>query len=89
MYRLFRVCSGNYAEFYNTLRLKQEVFTIMRTDDISNTLIEGIVIWCYAEELLGKHKRTQIRNVISDKMQELGRLLLQLEKTTPGTNWCI
>lgn len=75
-------CSGNYAKFYNNLRLKREVFAIMRADAISKTAMNDVLICSYAEELLGKHKRTQIKTVISNKMRELGRLLLQLKKTT-------
>lgn len=76
------ICSGNYAKFYNNLRLKTEVFTIMRSDEISRTAMEDILICSYGEDLIGKHKRTQIRTVISNKMRELGRLLIQLKKTT-------
>lgn len=54
----------------------------MRSDEISETAMNDILICCFAEDLLGKHKRIQIRNVVSNKMRELGRLLIQLKKTT-------
>lgn len=73
--QLFSVCSSAQAEFYSTLRLKTEVFPIMRHDIISKLSMEDALICSYAESLLQKHKRTQIRNVISNKMRELGRLL--------------
>ncbi|KAJ8927335.1 hypothetical protein NQ314_020212 [Rhamnusium bicolor] len=58
------------------------VFTIMRADKISEAAMNDLLICSYAEGLLGKHKRTQIKTVISNKMRELGRLLLQLKETT-------
>ncbi|KAH0998600.1 hypothetical protein HUJ04_005431 [Dendroctonus ponderosae] len=36
----------------------------------------------YAESLLRRHKRTQIRNVVSNKMRELGRFLISLGNVT-------
>lgn len=63
-------CSGNYSKFYSSLRLKKEVYTIMRADEISKTAMEETLICSVAEELLGKHKRIQIKTVISNKMRE-------------------
>ncbi|KAJ8966985.1 hypothetical protein NQ314_003173 [Rhamnusium bicolor] len=80
--QLMIICSGNYSKFYDSLRLKKEVFTIMRADKISEAAMSDLLICSYAEGLLGKHKRTQIKTVISNKMRELGRLLLQLKETT-------
>lgn len=80
-------CSGHYARFYDNLRLKEEVFKIMRSDEVSKTAMEDILICSYAEGLLGKHKRIQIRTVISNKMRELARLLIQIKKTTSVANF--
>lgn len=80
--QLFQVCSGIYSDFYTTLRLKKQVFPIMRNDDISRSAMNDILICSYAESLLLRHKRPQIKNVISNKMRELGRLLIILKKTS-------
>lgn len=78
--QLFQVCSDIYSNFYTTLRLKKQVFPIMRNDDISRSAMNDILICSYAESLLLRHKRPQIKNVISNKMRELGRLLIILKK---------
>lgn len=80
--QMFTVCAGPYKDFYSSLRLKEEVFKILRADEISQIAMKDILICSYAESLLRKHKRTQIRNTISNKMRELGRLLLTLKKIT-------
>lgn len=54
----------------------------MRNDAISKLVMNDVLVCCYADNLLRKHKRTQIRNVISNKMRELGRLLLFLKNMT-------
>nr|CAI5818752.1 unnamed protein product [Callosobruchus analis] len=54
----------------------------MRNDNISTTAMKDTLICNYAESLLRKHKRPQIKNVISNKMRELGRLLLTLRRIT-------
>ncbi|CAH0549729.1 unnamed protein product [Brassicogethes aeneus] len=79
--QLFAICSGVHHQFYATLRLKNEVFPIMRNDAISSQAMYDKLVCCYAENLL-KHKGTQIKNVISNKMRELGRLLLCLKNLT-------
>ncbi|XP_050509153.1 uncharacterized protein LOC126886322 [Diabrotica virgifera virgifera] len=80
--QVFTVCSGVHGDFLASLRLKKEVFPIMRSDEISRTAMKDMLICSYAESLLRKHKRAQIRNVISNKMRELGRLLISLRNTT-------
>ncbi|KAJ8929599.1 hypothetical protein NQ314_017706, partial [Rhamnusium bicolor] len=67
----FMVCSGYYKDFYNSLRLKDEVFTIMSADEISKTAMEDVLTCSYVEGLLSKYKRTQIRMTISNKIREL------------------
>ncbi|XP_060520782.1 uncharacterized protein LOC132698605 [Cylas formicarius] len=83
--QMFAICTKGDGEFYESLRIKREVFPFMRNDDISRTAIEDPLICFYAESLLRKHKRIQIKNVISNKMRELGRLLLIIRSAT-GTN---
>lgn len=80
--QVFAVCSGPNVDFYESLRLKDEVFSIMRNDDISKTAMGDALICSYAESLLRKHKRPQIKNVISNKMRELGRLFITIKNAT-------
>lgn len=67
------------SNFLKTARVKEEVFSIMRPDDISETVKNDALICLYGEVLLSKHKRQQIVNVISNKMREMGRLLTILK----------
>lgn len=68
-------------EFLKSSRVKAEVFRIMRPDNISATVKNDLLICLYGEALLAKHKRQQIVNVVSNKMREMGRLLLTLKNT--------
>lgn len=74
------MCSGIANDFYQTLRLKDEVFKIMRNDDVSKSAMQDVLICSYGDSLLRKHKRPQIKNVVSNKMRELGRLLITLKQ---------
>ncbi|KAK4882271.1 hypothetical protein RN001_005590 [Aquatica leii] len=80
--QMFKICGGANKEFYDSLRLKNEVFKIMRPDEISKVAMNDILICSYGESLLSKHKRIQIRTTISNKMRELARQLITLRKTT-------
>lgn len=68
------------SDFLKSSRLKTEVFNIMRADDISSVVKNDALICLYGEHLLSKHKRQQIVNVVSNKMREMGRLLIALKK---------
>lgn len=70
--QMFAVCSGTNRGFYDTLRLKIEVFPIMRNDNISKTSMNDILICSYAESLLRKHKRTQIKMSFQIKWENWG-----------------
>ncbi|KAK4887391.1 hypothetical protein RN001_003662 [Aquatica leii] len=64
--------------FLDRLRLKTEVFDTMHADRISLTGKSDTLICQYAENYLRKHKR-HIKNAVSNKVQELGRLLIPLQ----------
>ncbi|KAL1498433.1 hypothetical protein ABEB36_009238 [Hypothenemus hampei] len=68
----------------STAQLFAILFPIMRNDEISKVAMSDPLICSYAESLLRKHKRPQIKNVISNKMRELGRLLISI-KTISGS----
>ncbi|CAH0558564.1 unnamed protein product [Brassicogethes aeneus] len=68
-------------EFLKKSRIKDEVFGIMRPDNISYVAKNDALICLYGESILNKHKRKQIINVVSNKMREMGRLLISLRET--------
>lgn len=68
-------------KFLDKLRLKSEVFNTMQADQISLAGKSDILVCQYAEDYLRKHKRPHIKNVVSNKVRELGRLLLSLQNT--------
>uniref|UniRef100_A0A6P7GWY7 Uncharacterized protein LOC114347491 n=1 Tax=Diabrotica virgifera virgifera TaxID=50390 RepID=A0A6P7GWY7_DIAVI len=68
------------SEFLKSSRIKKEVFHIMRADSISETAKNDPLLCLYGESLLAKHKRQQIANVVSNKMREMGRILIELKK---------
>ncbi|KAI4455379.1 hypothetical protein MML48_9g00013103 [Holotrichia oblita] len=69
------------SNFLKSTRVKNEVFNIMRPDDISAVVKNDPLICLYGEALLSKHKRQQIVTVVSNKMREMGRLLIALNTT--------
>lgn len=54
----------------------------MRNDDIPKSTMNDVIICSYAESRVLRHKRPQIKNVISNKMRELGRLLITLKEVS-------
>lgn len=66
-------------KFLNRLRLKSEVFNTMHPDKISFNGKSDPIICQYAEDYLRKHKRPHIKNVVANKIRELGRLLVPLQ----------
>lgn len=65
--------------FLDKLRLKNEVFSKMHADRASFNGKNDPVICQYAEDYLRKHKRPHIRRAVSNKIRELGRLLIPLQ----------
>lgn len=78
----FYICTGQNKEFYDSLRLRTEVLNKMRVDEISKTVIGDILICSYGESQLRRHKRVQLATMVSNKIRELGRLLIVLKQTT-------
>jgi hypothetical protein len=74
---LATITSKNQS-FLRSDRIKNEVFSIMRADEISYAAKSDPLICMYGESLLNKHKRQQIATVISNKIREMGRLLIAL-----------
>lgn len=66
-------------KFLDKLRLKSEVFSTMQPDRISFNGKSDTLICQYAEDYLRKHKGPQIRHAVSNKIRELGRLLIPLQ----------
>ncbi|KAF5307700.1 hypothetical protein FQR65_LT18359 [Abscondita terminalis] len=81
----FALCSGTYKDFYDSLRLKSEVIDKMRHDNVSEAAIKDILICSYGESQLKRQKRVQLAVSVSNKMREMGRLLLVL-KSLSGIN---
>lgn len=79
--QMFSVCTGEYKDFYSTLRVTKEVFPIMKNDDVSKAAMGDVLICSFGESQIQKHKRTQIKNVISNKMREMGRLFIALKQS--------
>ncbi|XP_074039978.1 uncharacterized protein isoform X2 [Leptinotarsa decemlineata] len=72
------VFKASRKSFLDKLRLKNEVFPKMHANRASFNGKNDPVICQYAEDYLRKHKRPHIRNAVSNKIRELGRLLIPL-----------
>lgn len=75
------LATSKNQEFLNNARIKNEVFDIMRADDISLIAKTDPLICLYGEYLLVKHKRKQISVVISNKIREMARMLKVIRAT--------
>lgn len=74
--------TGLLGNFLNKSRLKKEVFGIMRADKISYVAKSDPLVCLYGESYLNKHKRAQMNVVISNRMRELARFKIVLQKST-------
>lgn len=77
---LLAIHYGAHGSFLSKSRLKMEVFPIMAADEISATAKSDPLICIYGESYLGKHKRAQIVNKVSNEIREFARLLITLRK---------
>lgn len=68
-------CSLERTSTLHKLRVKEEVFNIMKADEISLTAKTDTLICHFGENYLKKHKRKQMAVVCSNKMRELARLI--------------
>lgn len=72
--------NASKTNFINKSRIKNEVYSRMHADNIALIGKSDPVISQYGDDYLKKHKRPHIRNAVSNKVREMGRLLLQLRK---------
>nr|XP_023011705.1 uncharacterized protein LOC111501996 [Leptinotarsa decemlineata] len=82
----FLATTGLLGNHLNRSRLKNEVFCIMRPDEISLTAKTDPLICLYGESYLSKHKRKQMHTVTSNKIREMARLKIVLQKSTTIDN---
>lgn len=81
----FLAVTGMPGNYLNKSRIKQEVFSIMRADDISYAAKKDPLICVVGESYMNKHKRKQMSITVSNKMRELGRLKLILVQSASIT----
>lgn len=62
------------------LRVRKEVFDIMKADDISLVAKTDPLICQFGEQYLKKHRRKQMAVVCSNKMRQLARFLIELRR---------
>ncbi|XP_045468274.1 uncharacterized protein LOC123676438 isoform X3 [Harmonia axyridis] len=65
--------------YLDKLRLKKEVFSTMHADRIALEGMRDPIACQYAEDYLKQHRRPHIKNLVSNKIRELGRLIIQLK----------
>lgn len=71
--------NASKSQFINKTRIKNEVYSRMNADRIALVGKSDPIISQYGDDYLKKHKRPHIRNAVSNKVRELGRLLIQLQ----------
>ncbi|KAJ8945466.1 hypothetical protein NQ314_009218 [Rhamnusium bicolor] len=78
----FLATTGILRNVLNTGRIKKEVFSIMKPDNISYTAKTDPLICLFGESYINKHKRKQMNIVVSNKMRELARLKLAIRNSS-------
>lgn len=80
-------CALDTNNSLHKLRVKEEVFKVMKADAISLVAKTDCLIYLYGEQYLKKHKRQQMATVCSNKMRELARLLIELRRIVDKPNF--
>ncbi|KAJ8964685.1 hypothetical protein NQ314_004717 [Rhamnusium bicolor] len=80
-------CSLDQNNTLHKLRVKEQVFSKMRADEISLTAKTDNLIINFGENYLKKHKREQLTTVCSNKMRELARFLIEFRKITNNSRY--
>lgn len=65
-------------------KLKDSVFPRMRADKISLVAKSDVLICAFASQYLKTHREKHFVNVVSRKMRELAKLLLEIKKINPS-----
>lgn len=68
-------------DFYNSLNI-QNILNTMRSDEAATAGRGDILICCYADKVFKQTKGQTVRDVVSNTVRELGRLLVQLRNMT-------
>lgn len=79
-------CASEFGQTLAKMRVKSEVFSIMRADAISLTAKTDPLIVHFGENYLKKHKRPQMATACSNKIRELARLLIDYRKKTGNSD---
>ncbi|XP_074026088.1 uncharacterized protein isoform X2 [Leptinotarsa decemlineata] len=79
-------CSIDQNNTIHKLRVKEEVFSRMKSDEISMVAKTDRLICNFGDNYLKKHKREQITSVCSNKMRELARFLIEFRKLSNNSN---
>lgn len=77
----YMVSTGILGDFLRKSRLL-EVFKIMRGDTVGSLARNDTLICLYGESLLGKHKRSQMYVLVSQKMREMAKIKKVISDTT-------
>ncbi|KAI4464786.1 hypothetical protein MML48_3g00014709 [Holotrichia oblita] len=78
-------CAADFGNTEATLRVKNEVFSKMKADEIGLVAKKDALIRHYGENYLKKHKRAQIMTACSNKLRECARLLIEVRRRTNNT----
>ncbi|KAF2891051.1 hypothetical protein ILUMI_15122, partial [Ignelater luminosus] len=73
-------CASEHANITATLRVKEEVFSRMASDENGFVARRDSLIRHFGEFCLKKHKRAQIAHACANKMRECSRLLIEMRR---------
>ncbi|XP_018569717.1 uncharacterized protein LOC108909779, partial [Anoplophora glabripennis] len=76
----FTACNLDQTNTVNRLEVKEKVFDMMRGDEIAFAAKKDLLITCFGNSYLKKHKQEKSTYTCSNKMREFGRLLTECRK---------
>lgn len=78
-------CASEFGQTLVKMRVKSEVFSIMKSDAISLEAKTDPLIVQFGDNYLKKHKRPQMVTVCSNKIRELACLLIDYRQKKVAT----
>ncbi|CAH0556875.1 unnamed protein product [Brassicogethes aeneus] len=79
-------CAADPTNVISQLNVKEQVFDLMRGDDIALEAKKDLLIAHFGNSYLKKHRRERMAYVCSNRMRELSRLLITYRKITNNNN---
>lgn len=77
---VFSACQKKYGEILNKLMVKNQIFSRMQSDIVTETAVEDLLIIFFGEDLLKRNNSKRNLYHISNKLRECGKFILTMRE---------